>query len=139
MKKIIPILLLAILFISCDDNYSYPEELTTKQVFTFHVNSSDWVEHVDNQGLNRYYSCNFKINGPDAYFISKGAAMAYVDYSGYQQGLPYTRHFENTAGDRWTTTIDYDYSATDVNFYVTSSDFAVARPEEMYFRLVLIL
>lgn len=138
MKKIIPLLLFTMLLLSCEDNYSYPEDLTTKQVFSFKVEAADWVEHIDNQGLNRYYSCNFNINGPDEYFISGGAAMAYVDYASYQQALPYTRHFENAAGNLWTTTIDYDYSATDVNFYVTNSDFAAAPPETMYFRLVLI-
>ena len=136
MRNLLMILFASLVLVSCDNAYSYPEELTTKQVFNFEVRASDWVEKVDDSGLNRVYSCRFNVNGLSNYVFNNGVVMGYIDYSNYQQTLPFTRYFENTLNQRWSRTIDFDYSATDVTFYVTNSDFAQDPPEKMYFRIV---
>lgn len=127
-----------LLFSACDETISYPEDLTTKQVFSFKVRSSDWVALTDQSGLNLYYRCRFNLDGITSYMINNGAVMGYLDVNGVQQTLPYTRHFENSNGNLWTRTVDFDYSQSDIQFYVTNSDFAADPPETMYFRVVFI-
>jgi len=126
--------------VSCEkEDPSYPEDLTTKQVFNFTVKANDWDEVTDNDGLNRYYRYGFKLRDlkPNA-SLEKCAVLAYVNYGNYEAPLPYTRHYEDLDFNFWTRTIDFDYSLNDVNFYVTNSDFAKDRPERMYFRVVFI-
>ena len=64
--------------------------------------------------------------------------MGYIELTGVQQALPYTRHFENSNGVTWSRTIDFDYSQNDIHFYVTNNDFVADPPETMYFRVVFI-
>lgn len=127
-----------LLFSACDETISYPEDLTTKQVFTFQVRSSDWVALTDQNGLNLYYRCRFNLDGITSYMINNGAVMGYLEVNGVQQTLPYSRHFENSNGNIWTRTVDFDYSQNDIQFYVTNSDFIADPPETMYFRAVFI-
>ncbi len=136
MRNLLLILVASLVFFSCDDVNSYPEDLSTKQVFNFEVRATDWTEELDANKLNRRYICRFNINGLSNYVFSNGVALGYVDYGSYQQPLPYTRYFENTLNERWSRTIDFDYSQDDVTFYVSNSDFANDPPEKMYFRLV---
>lgn len=130
-------LALAIMVLSsCEIHNSYPEDITNKQVFRFEVKASDWASITDQNGLNRYYRCRFNLTGVTSYMINNGAVMGYIEFDNAQQALPYTRHYENLAGDRWTRTVDFDYSRNDVHFYVTNNDFINDPPETMFFRLV---
>lgn len=135
MKKLFSLLFLTLFLIGCEEPYT--SELTTKQVYTFQVKSSDWVKKTDKAGLNKYYSASFRIKGLDSYIYNNGTVMAYVMFGDYQQILPYTRHYESEAGQQWTRTIDFDFSEKNIVFYVTSSDFVDEQPEEMVFRVVL--
>ena len=138
MRTYLFLVVSALLLTACEINTSYPEELTTKQVFRFEVKARDWQQMTDQDGLNRYYKSSFKINGISDYIINNGAVLGYIEFSGYQQALPYTRHYENFDGAKWSRTIDYDFSRTDVHFYVTNNDFIVDPPETMYFRVIFI-
>ena len=138
MRKILFLLFTTLVLVSCDVTYSTPEELNTKQVYNFHVKAGDWQSIADANGLNRYYKYSFKISGITQAMVNNGAAFAYMDNSDYQVALPSVRHYENLSGEKWTRTIDFDYSATDVTFYVTNSDFAIDPPGEMYFKVVFI-
>lgn len=138
MRNYLLILLSAISLISCEVNYTAPEELNTKQVFRFVVKQTDWVELADEDGLNRYYRYKFTLDGITQYMIDNGAAIGYIEFDGFQQQLPFSRHFENLDGARWTRTVDFDFSKNDVQFYVTNDDFIKDRPETMYFRVVFI-
>lgn len=138
MRNYLLILLSAISLISCEVNYTTPEELNTKQVFRFVVKQTDWVELADEDGLNRYYRYKFTLDGITQYMIDNGAAIGYIEFDGFQQQLPFSRHFENLDGARWTRTVDFDFSKNDVQFYVTNDDFIKDRPETMYFRVVFI-
>ena len=138
MRTFFLLFLSAFLFVSCEGTYSYPEDLTTKQVFRFTVKQTDWVPYTDNAGLNRYYRSKFTINGISQHIVDNGAAMGYIEFDGFQQALPYSRHFENADGAKWTRTVDFDFSRTDIQFYVTNNDFMVDPPETMYFRVVFI-
>ena len=131
--------ILGILLLTSCEEVSYSEVLDTKQVFTFEVKANDWQANTDHDGLNLFYSCNFKIKGLNTgVSLNRCAVLAYINFGNYEQPLPYIRHYENTFGELWTRTVDFDYSLKEVNFYVTNSDFAVERPEKMYFRLVYI-
>lgn len=138
MRTYLILLISALTLISCDINYTEPEELNTKQVFRFEVKKADWTPYTDESGLNLYYRCNFDIKGITRYIVENGAVLGYIEFDGYQQALPYTRHMENADGARWSRTIDFDFSRTDVQFYVTNNDFVNDPPETMYFRVVFV-
>lgn len=116
MRTYLILLISALTLISCDINYTEPEELNTKQVFRFEVKKADWTPYTDESGLNLYYRCNFDIKGITQYIVENGAVLGYIEFDGYQQALPYTRHMENADGARWSRTIDFDFSRTDVQF-----------------------
>lgn len=136
MKKTLLLFFAAFLLLSCDDNYSYPEDLTTKQIVNLKVNASEWTEYSDNTGV-RYYYCFVRMNEITYDIYTHGGVMAYLDLSNRQQVLPYTRNYKNTSGALWTKTIDYDISEGGLTFYVTNSDFVVEPPETMYFKVLL--
>lgn len=138
MRRIYLLFAISVLLFSACETVSYPEDLTTKQVFTFQVRAADWVPITDQDGLNLYYQCRFNLDGISSYIINNGAVMGYIELNGAQQALPYTRHYENNKGNFWTRTVDFDYSQNDVHFYVTNSDFVADPPETMYFRVVFI-
>jgi len=137
MKQSLLIFALGILFLSSCE--SYPEVLENKQVFYFDVKAKDWVKNSDRDGLNTYYSCHFKVKGLNTCAdLDHCAALGFICLGSNDQALPYTRHYENKSGDAWTQTVDFDYSLSEVNFYVTDSDFAGDRPEKMSFRIMYI-
>ena len=138
MKNYILFIVCSVLFVSCEDNYAIPLELTTKQVFTLETKPNDWVLNEASSGESNYYSCHFNLSGLTKYNVSTGAVMAYIDYDSYQQTLPYTRYFFNEDGENWTRTIDFDFSYKDINFYVTSTDSSFDPPETMIFKVVYI-
>jgi hypothetical protein len=135
MKKLCIPFVLAFILMSCSEPAT--SDLTTKQVYSFRVKATDWIEKADNAGLNKFYSASFSINGLNSYIYDEGSVTTYMVYSNYQQVLPYTRHYENFNGQKWSRTIDFDFSVKNIVFYVTNSDFDKDPPEEMYFRVVL--
>lgn len=135
MKKAIFLFLVAVLVVSCQD--SVPEPLSTKQIINLTVKQSNWVEHTDGNGLNRYYSCHFSMPEINSVVFNSGSVTAYYYNSTAQQLLPYVRHYQNTVGNFWTQTVDFDYTQGGMDIYVTSSDFAAIRPDGMDFRVVL--
>jgi len=137
MKKTLYLFLIGLLLISCDGNFSYPEELTTKQVFNLEVKSNEWVEYSDTAGY-RYYSHYIEINEITHNIFTNGAVIAYFDADNRQQVLPYVRHYGKVGGYLWTRTIDYDVTEDGVTFYVTNSDFEADPPETMNFKVVLL-
>ncbi|MDX9748288.1 MAG: hypothetical protein RBT57_07275 [Paludibacter sp.] len=138
MRTILFLTIAVITMASCEGTYSAPEDLTTKQVFNFEVKASDWKPYTDQAGLNLYYRSKFSLSGISDYMYNNGAVNAYIEFDGYQQVLPYSRHMENANGAKWTRTVDFDYSRTDIQFYVTNNDFISDPPETMYFRVVFI-
>ena len=102
------------------------------------VNSNDWVENTDSEGLNRYYSASFNMPEITSTVYDWGNVNAYITFDQALQVLPYVRHFENNEGVMWTRTVDYEYLPGKLNIYVTNSDFFQTQPETMKFRVVLI-
>ena len=135
MKKIILLFTIALFVVACED--SVPESLSTKQIINITVNKSDWVESTDIDGLNRSYSCHFSMPEINSTVFNKGSVVVYYYNGNAQQQLPYVRHYQNTAGDYWTQTVDFDYTKGGIDIYVTSSDFAAIRPDGMDFRVIL--
>jgi len=87
-----------------------------------------------------YHYLGNSLNMPEisTYKYNKGAVIAYLDKDNVLQTLPTVRHYENGAGDRWTETVDYEYSPGSITFFVTNSDFAKIRPAQMYFKVILL-
>lgn len=140
MKKISFLLLVTLILVSCQgpQGVEGPQGYGTNwKIINLVGAQKDWVQNLDDNGLNRYYSCNYNMPEINSTVFNDGNVTVYYVENGVQQPLPYVRHFQNTAGNFWTRTIDYDYSVGKLNIYVTNSDFAVDAPATMNFRAVL--
>ncbi|NLT04427.1 MAG: hypothetical protein GXY09_11260 [Bacteroidales bacterium] len=111
---------------------------TSWNVINVDVKSSDWVAKVDGDGLCLHYTCGIDLPELTPFIYNNGIVQVHYDMDGAQQLLPYVRHYQNTAGNLWTTTIDYDYEVGFMTLYVTNSDFVNERPKDMSFRIVLL-
>ena len=136
MKKTLLLFVIAVLVVSCNKDSSNDIQLNS---ITLKAKSTDWVENVDQDGLNRFYTCHFNMPEITQGVFNNGVVNAYImlDNPTAQETLPYVRHFQNSAGKLWTQTIDFDYSPGGINVYVTNSSFAVDPPAAMNFRVVV--
>ncbi len=133
MKKLLFIFMVAILAVSCTDE---PASVQWK-VIDLQVPQNKWVLNKDADGLNNYYSCHFTMPEITSIVYNSGTILTYIVLDNTQQTLPYVRHFENTAGNLWTRTVDCDFGVGGMNIYVTNSDFFDENPGTMNFRVVL--
>jgi len=135
MKKAFILLSIAIFAISCTTDF----DDTKIKTIELKVNSNQWVENVDKDGINLYYSSTFNVPEITSRVYSEGIVNVYITYgNNSQQILPFVRHNENLDGVLWTRTVDFDYSVGDLKIYVTNSDFFKDTPETMTFRVVMI-
>lgn len=139
MRKILLLFAIALFAVSCEGPMGPegPQGYGTNWKIVNLVANGGWTENLDENGINRFYSCHFNVPDITSTVYSEGSVISYILIDNTQQVLPYVRHYENTKGAMWTRTIDFDYSVGGVNVYVTSSDFAVDPPDAMSFRLVL--
>ena len=143
MKKTLFLFFVVLLIASCQGpegpvGQTGPQGYGTNwKIINLTVSKTDWVESVDKNGLNRFYSSHFPMPEITPTVFNDGSVISYLLENSVQQPLPFVGHFQNTAGNYWTRTIDFDYSVGGMNVYVTSSDFAVAPPDAMNFRVVL--
>jgi len=142
MKKTILLFIIALFVVSCEGPMG-PQGLdgpqgygTNWKIVNLEVKSSNWIESIDKDGLNRYYSCNFAMPEIDAMIYDEGTVIAYIDNGTSQQTLPSVRHFENI-NNKWTQTIDYEFSEGNIDLFVTNSNFASILPGDMKIRVVL--
>lgn len=140
MKKIILLFVVALIVASCQGPIG-PEGPqgygTNWKIINLVATQSDWVENLDKDGINRYYSCNFSIPEITSEVYNNGSVNAYMLIDNTQQTLPFVRHFEDINKNLWTRTIDFDFTKGGMNFYVTISDFNAEPPGTMNFRVVL--
>ena len=137
MKKTFLLFMIALFVVSCEGPEGPQGYGTNWKIIDLTIKSSDWTENIDKDGLNRYYSCNFNIPEIDATVYNDGTVNSYIITGASQQVLPSVLHLENLAGERWTQTIDYDFSEGSLNVYLTNSDFADYPPGDMKIRVVL--
>lgn len=140
MKKIILLFVVALIVASCQGPIG-PEGPqgygTNWKIVNLVATQSDWVENLDNDGINRYYSCHFSMPEITSTVYNDGSVNAYILIDNSQQTLPYVRHFQDLNDAIWTRTVDYNFSQGGMNFYVTNSDFVIDPPGTMSFRVVL--
>lgn len=134
MKRMLLFFALATLLVSCNFN---SVDNTTMKTLNLSVSSQEWTPHTDINGQNLYYYHTFPLTQITPSIYDAGLVQAYLYHNNGQQMLPYVQHNENLDGARWTRTIDFDYSTSDLTVYVTSSDFFNEIPEQMFFRVVL--
>lgn len=145
MKKILLLFAVALFVVSCQGpaGPEGPEGLqgygTNWKIINLVANESNWQENLDENGLNRFYSCHFTIPEITSTVFNDGSVAGYYlnDISTVQQPLPYVLHLQDAKGHFWTRTIDFDYSVGSMNVYVTNSDFVVDPPGKMTFRVAL--
>jgi len=123
------------MFVSCQKETSTD---TKWNVVNFGINQADWSKSVDVDGLNPFYSCLINMPEITSYIYSQGLVQIYYVLDGAQQVLPYVRHYEDALGNKWTQTIDADFTAGSIKVYVTDSDFNGGVPPAMDFRVVLL-
>ena len=150
MKKVILFTLIATIFISCegpmgprgyDGRDGHDGLLSTWKVIEMPVNANQWVEYTDNNGLNRFYAVDINVPEITENIFLDGLILCYLYRAGtppVQTVLPSVRHYENTHGDLWTQTIDYEYYNGGISIYVTNSDFAIDPPGDMFFVLQIL-
>jgi len=135
MKRLIFILFLPVLLVSC---VSYVDEVNMQTV-NLSIKASDWVSHADNNGRNSYYSTSFTMPEITRDVFENGSVQVYIYIDDQiQQVLPYTRHFEDVYGARWTRTVDYDFSEGELIVYVTYSDFRLYNPGVMSLKVAVL-
>jgi len=145
MKKVLLSIFLLVLLGSCTkEYYYYPDTPSTDgvvngwKIIQLSVRTSDWRSSVDDDGLNLYYYADFSIPEITNNIYLNGLVQCYRDYGGRQTLLPSVLHIEDTDGDRWTQTVDYEYYPGGISIYVTCSDFYPLTPEAMDFVLHII-
>ena len=142
MKKTLLLFAVALFVVSCQGPAG-PEGPqgpgTNWKVINLVANQSNWQENLDENGLNRFYSCHFTMPEITSTVFNDGSVAGYYlnDITTVQQPLPYVLHLQDTKGHFWTRTIDFDYSVGGMNVYVTNSDFVVDPPGIMNFRVAL--
>ena len=141
MKKLLFLFMLALSIASCQGPVG-PEGPqgygTNWKVINLVARANDWVAYTDKDGLNRFYSCHFPMPEITSTVFNDGSVIGYYcNGATTQQPLPFVLHLQNTDGNFWTRTIDFDYSVGEMNVYVTNSDFAIDPPGEMNFRIAL--
>ena len=112
----------------------------TTSVVNLTVGKHDWVSYSDS-AINDplYYSSTFAMPEINNIVFEQGLVQAYIVFSnGVQQALPCVQHNKNAKGATWTRTIDFQYAAGNLTFFVTNSDFIDDQPEAMDFRVVII-
>jgi len=141
MKKIFLLLAISIFITSCigegpEGIQGPPGPGTNWKIVTLKATNSGWKGSTDIDKLNLRYSCHFDMPEITPFVYSSGSVVTYLTKSNSQQILPYVQHYESSV-DRWTTTIDYEYSVGGLDVYVTNSDFALDPPGTMDFRVVI--
>lgn len=106
-------------------------------IVNLEAKASDWQLLSDQDGKNSYYAVSFNLPELTRDIYSSGAVMCYVSYDNAQQPLPSVLHKEDNNGNRWTETIDYEFSLEKLNIFFTASDFANVAPGGYRFRVVL--
>lgn len=137
MKKILILIAVAVYIVSCRGPEGPQGYGTNWKIIDLVVSSNDWVEKTDQAGLNRYYTSHFSMPEITSNVYKDGTVLTYLVTDNVQQNLPYVRHYENSNGNLWTQTVDYDFSVGNMNVYVTNSDFIKEQPGTMHFRVVL--
>jgi hypothetical protein len=140
MKKILLLFAVALFVVSCQGpaGQEGPQGPGTNwKIINLVANQSDWQENLDKNGLNRFYSCHFTMPEINSTVFNDGNVASYIMINSAQQTLPYVLHLQDTKGNLWTRTIDFDYSVGGMNVYVTNSDFVVDPPGTMNFRVAL--
>lgn len=137
--KLAAIAVMALGVTSCDRYVNTLRNETSEEVrwysADFHVDR--WTKVYDADGLNGYYKADVKVSYLDYAVLRGGQVNCYLYTSTETQTpLPNVRHYENSAGQRWTRTIDYEYYSGGLTIYVTDNDFACDVPGGMYFRVV---
>ena len=70
------------LFSSCDGNFSYQEDLTTKQIVNLKINQDKWTLYSD--GISKYYSSYVRMDELTSTIYNHGGVIAYIDYDDHQ-------------------------------------------------------
>ena len=134
MKRTFILLAIVTMLVSCSKT---EDQSTMWKIINLEVKHSDWILNKDGDGLNKYYSCTLDMPEITSFVYNQGTVLGYNVIGDAQQVLPYVRHYQNTSGNFWTRTVDFDYSIGKMTVYVTNSDFFEEVPPTMDFRVVL--
>lgn len=147
MKKLLFLLLLAVVFGACDNdsdsnwNNRPGGSGETQNWDSYIITVKDWERIGGVNTDNSYFRCVFEDKYLDQYIFDKGSVMIYlIQYDGntpVQTPLPFVMHYAD-GNNLWTETFSYDYSVGSIAFYVTYSDFITENyPAECQFKVVM--
>lgn len=128
MKKVLIGLLGMLLLTSCTERI----ECTNWKIVDIEVPENSW-------GWNDagYYVATVDVPELDRIVYNDGFVQCYTVEGDYQVLLPYTRYKEDGNGNRWETTVDYEFAVGRVDFYCSTNDFVEDFPGKKRFRMVL--
>ncbi len=113
-----------------------------KLILDYTINSNDWERITDSNGLFLYYQYVFDEFEIDDYIYNDGVIVAYLEVAEnnytLQKPLPYIINNEDSQGNIWFQTIEYDYGVESICFYVKNSDFREDRPGNLNFRVAFV-
>lgn len=141
MKKLLILLTLTMLFISCEENHI--KEGTGWDTKIVNVRENEWELFSEDGGFNRIFVCTKRLNGLDNHIYEYGNVAAYLinnygtNYES-QTPIPYTDFFGSANGNKWGESVYFSYSPGEISFFFVYSDFdRYKHPAMMDFRVVL--
>ena len=138
-KHLIPIVILTLFaFTSCTETYVERVSADYWQIVDIDIPASSWCAY-SSDGMEAYYQADVNIPELTKTVFDDGFVLCYLVEDGVQMQLPYTRHYENLEGDRWTATLDYDYFVGGMRVYYTTNDFYYTADQPGYMRLRLVM
>lgn len=154
MKKVLSVLLVAMLFVACEGPEGpmgaqgpvgpkgEPGEGTNWYITSFTINENEWELVGEPNELNSYYVVDKPLKELTKRIYESGTVVAYIEtVKGMKNGLPYVLHLgvEGNLGELlWTQTYDFDFYPGGVGFHVTYSDFETnIRPGTETFHVVV--
>ncbi len=151
MKKVLSVLLAAMLFVACEGPEGpmgaqgpkgEPGEGTNWDITSFTINENEWELIGEPNELNSFYMVDKPLKELTEWIYKNGTVVAYIETEkGVKNGLPYVLHLgekDNFGESYWTETYNFDFYPGGVGFYVSYSDFKTSMyPRTETFHVVI--
>ncbi|MDR2684124.1 MAG: hypothetical protein LBB53_01930 [Prevotellaceae bacterium] len=143
MKKLILFTVLAAIFASCEGPRGFngldgKDGLFSQRIVELSVTAADWQPMPSSSNV-RYYSAYFNnVSEITENIFYDGIVLCYLYENNRQIILPSVRHNESV-GNLWTNTIDFEYFIGGLEIFFTNSDlYYPAPPQDMIFVLQIL-
>lgn len=138
-KFLIPILVLFLSLTSCTETIVERSSADGSwKIIDIDIPYGSWTCYSDEYG-KPYFEADVPIPEITDFVYTDGIVLCYLVSGSTQVALPTIRHHENANGEKWTTTLDYEYNVGWLHVFYTNSDFYYSQDEPDYTKLRLVL